>query len=697
MKCSECRQENPAGAVFCNQCGAKIPSCCPSCGKINPVGSKFCNECGRKLWEPVKSEKANEIIYDQPASYTPKHLADQILNTRCAIKGERKLLTVLFADVANYTSMSEKLDPEQVHEIMDGCFKILLDEIHKHEGTINQFAGDGVMALFGAPVAHEDHAQRACHAAFSIQKGVDQYGGKVKGDYGIEFKLRLGINSGPVIVGAIGDDLRMDYTAVGDTTNLAARMESLARPGTILISINTRRLVKDYFALKALGEVPVKGKEKPQKVFELIGAGGAATRIEATAAKGLTRFVGRKNSMAALMDAYEKVKNGTGQVVGVVGEAGVGKSRLLLEFRKGLHRDEVGYLEGRCIHFGSAMPYLPILDILKSYFGITEAQSETAARKRVREKILNLDETLQGILSPIFDLLSLKVQDEKYLRLEPRVKREKLFEALRDLIVKGSQQRLLVIAVEDLHWIDKTTEEFLDYFIGRLATERVMLILLYRPEYTSQWDSKSYFNRISVVQLTLKSSAELVKAILEAGEVELELSELILNRTAGNPLFMEEMTHSLLENGSIEIKDNCYVLCRTSTDLHVPETVQGIIAARIDRLEESLKRIMQVAAVIGREFGFKLLQAITGMRENLKYQLLNLQDLELIYEKRPFPEPEYIFKHALVQEVAYNSLLSTRRKEIHQRAHRQRHRTALCRQPGRIIRGAGLPFRPQRR
>ncbi len=663
MKCPKCQFDNLENAKFCSECGNKLELECPECRKMNPVGSKFCSECGHDL---RKSKDLKSVSYEQPQTYTPRHLAEKILTMRSAIEGERKLVSVLFADVAGFTRLAEKLDPEQIHEIMDGCFKILMDEIHKHEGTINQFTGDGVMALFGAPLAHEDHAQRACHAALAIQQAVRRFGEKVSRDYGIAFKMRLGLNSGPVIVGAIGDDLRMDYTAVGDTTNLAARMESLAHPGTVLISRNTQRLVKDYFDLKALGQLPVKGKEEPQEVFELLGAGGAATRIEAAAAKGLTRFVGRKNSMAAFMEAYEKVKSGTGQVVGVVGEAGVGKSRLLLEFMKRLPRGEFGYLEGRCIHFGSAIPYLPILDILNSFFEITEGGSEPAIRKQVSEKIMALDEKLQGVLPPIFDLLSLKVTDETYLRLDPRVKREKLFEALRNLIVRGSQQRPLILAVDDLHWVDKTSEAFLDYFIGWLATARVMLILLYRPEYTHQWGGKSYFNRIGVNQLTLKSSAELVKSILEGSETAPELSELILNRAAGNPLFMEELTHSLLENGTIEIKDQRYVLRRASTDLKVPDTVQGIIAARIDRLEESLKRIMQVAAVIGREFAFRLLQAISGMREDLKHQLLNLQGLEFIYEKSLFPELEYIFKHALVQEVAYNSLLSARRKEIHQ-------------------------------
>jgi class 3 adenylate cyclase/tetratricopeptide (TPR) repeat protein len=663
MECQECHFVNPAGMKFCGKCGAKLERLCPDCGFSNLPDFLFCGRCGRSLSKKVEPQ----VDYTSPQSYTPKHLVEKILTSKSAMEGERKVVTVLFADVANFTSISEKLDPEEVHQIMDGCFKILMDEIHKYEGTINQFTGDGVMALFGAPVAHEDHANRACHAALSIQKALVVYCEKIVRDYGAQFKMRIGLNSGPVIVGAIGDDLRMDYTAVGDTTNLASRMESLAHPGTVLLSKHTHRLVKDYFELKRLGKLKVKGKEAPQEAFELVKVGGAASRLEAAVARGLTKFVGREHSMAALVEAYEKVRSGIGQVVGVVGEAGVGKSRLLYEFRNRLPQEEFTYLEGRCIHFGGAMPYLPILDVLKSYFDIGEGERETVIRKRVKETIVQLDEKLQGIVPPIQDLLSLKVEDEAYLKLEPKQRKEKAFEALRDLVVRVSQERPLVLAIEDLHWMDKTSEEFLDYFIGWLANVKVMLILLHRPEYNHPWGSKSYFSRIGVDQLTLKSSAELVKAILEGGETAPELSDLILTRAAGNPLFMEELTHSLLENGSIQMKDKQYVLARTPSDLQVPDTIQGIIAARIDRLEENLKRIMQVASVIGREFAFRILQAISGVREDLKSQLLNLQGLELIYEKSLFPELEYIFKHALTQEVAYNSLLSNRRKEIHKR------------------------------
>jgi class 3 adenylate cyclase/tetratricopeptide (TPR) repeat protein len=638
---------------------------CPNCRAITPATGKFCKECGYDLKKP--KEEPPPINYSEPQSYTPKFIVDKILTSKSSMEGERKLVTVLFADVANYTSMSEKLDPEEVHQIMDGCFNNLMDEIHKYEGTINQFTGDGVMALFGAPVAHEDHAQRACYAALSIQKVIGDYGAKVEKDCGIEFKMRIGINSGSVIVGSIGDDLRMDYTAVGDTTNLASRMESEARSGSILVSKKTHKIARDFFEFEPIGQVEIKGKREPQAAYELIKTGVVETRIKASVAKGLTKFVGRKNSMAALKEPYENVLAGSGQLVGIVGEAGVGKSRLLYEFINQLSVDDVTCLEGRCLHYGGSMIYMPILEILKTYFDIKEDDREFIINKKIKEKISALDEKLAGVIAPFQDLLSLKVEDAAYAALEPRQKREKTFEALRDLFIRESQSKPLVLAIEDLHWIDRTSEEFLDYLIGWLAKARIMLILLYRPEYTHQWGSKSYYSKIGLTQLGTSSSSQLVKAILEEGEVAPELRQLILNRTAGNPLFMEEFTYSLIENGSIQKDGRQFVLSTNATDIQVPDTIHGIIAARMDRLEDNLKRTMQVASVIGREFAFRILQTITGMREEIKSYLLNLQGLEFIYEKSLFPDLEYIFKHALTQEVAYNSLLLKRRKEIHEK------------------------------
>lgn len=421
MTCPKCQLENREEAIFCRSCGASLVSdiSCPNCEASNPPDSKFCEKCGRNLKPP----KANPPLkYSEPRSYTPKFLSDKILKTRSSTAGERKLVTVFFADVANYTSISEKIDPEEVHQMMDGCFKILMDEIHKYEGTINQFTGDGVLALFGAPVAHEDHAQRACYAALSIQKSIKEYGDKIQKDTGVEFKLRIGLNSGPVIVGSNGDDLRLDYTAVGDTTNLASGMESKAQTGSVLVSENIYKFTRDFFQFKRLGNVEVMGKETPQEAYELIKPSEVKTRIRASVAKGLVRFVGRKNSMVALNDAYEKVQSGSGQIVGIVGEAGVGKSRLLLEFVNQLAHGEFTYFEGRCLHYGSSMIYRPILDILRHFFDIDEGDREFIIKKKIKEKTLSLDEKLENTLPSFQDLLSLKVDDEDYQKIEPKQK-----------------------------------------------------------------------------------------------------------------------------------------------------------------------------------------------------------------------------------------------------------------------------------
>ncbi len=664
MQCPHCHADNRKGVKFCEECGAKMEIRCPQCRAVISLGKRFCGECGHDLRKPKESAP---IDYDEPQSYTPKHLAEKILSNRTSIEGERKLVTILFADVANSTAMFENLDPEDVHEIMDGCFRILMDEIHRYEGSINQFRGDGVMALFGAPIAHEDHAQRACYASLAIQESLRPYAERLKREHDVDFTMRIGLNSGPVVVGAIGDDLRMDYTAQGDTANLAARMESAAEPGCVLASEHTYKVAGRFFDFASQGTMQVKGKAEPVEVYRLVKPSEAQTRIDASIARGLTRFVGRRREFETLKEAFDKARSGQGQVIGVVGEAGVGKSRLVLEFRKSIPDDEHVYLEGRCLHYGNSIPYLPILDALRTYLGIKEGEKERVIKEKMIERIVGIDANLTRCLPPLQELFSVRVDDEEFAKLEPKEKREKTFEALRDILIRGSLVRPIVLAVEDLHWIDRTTEEFLDYMIGWLPGAHILLILLYRPEYTHQWGSKSYYAQIGVGQLSTVTSAELVRAILEGGDVAPELRELILSRTSGNPLFMEELTHTLLENGSIVRKGDRYVLAATPSEIAVPDTIQGIIAARMDRLEENLKRIMQVASVIGKEFAFRILQAITEMKEDLKSNLLNLQGLEFIYEKSLFPELEYIFRHALTQEVAYNSLLLKRRKEIHAR------------------------------
>ena len=664
MKCSNCQTVNPDTGKFCRECGAKLSHICPQCAYENLTEDKFCGECGCAL---ADSEADHPIDYSQPQSYTPKILADKIINMRGYIEGERKLVTVLFTDVVNYTSISEKLDPEEVHRVMDGCFKILMDQIHRYEGTVDKFTGDGMMALFGAPVAHENHAQRACYAALAMQRAIVEYSEIIQRECGVEFKLRVGLHSGPVIVGSVGNDLRMDYTAIGDTTNLASRIESMAKQGTVLVSADTHRMARDFFKFGPQGKIKVKGKDEPVEVYELIEVGEVETRIEAAARKGLTQFVGRNKEIESLKEAFEKAQSGSGQIIGIVGEAGVGKSRLLLELRGMIPPGEYTYIESECFHYGVSMAYLPLLDIIRHYFDIKEGEREFVIKKRMAEKISQLDGKLEDILPPLYELLSLTVEDDEYFKLEPLQKREKSFEAVRNLLLRESANRPLILAIENIHWVDRTSEEFLTYLVGWLAHVRIMLVLLYRPEYTHQWASKSYYGQIGVDQLSASDSAELVQSILREGEVVPELRDLIATRAGGNPLFMEEFTHTLMENGTIQKKDNQYVLTTKASEIQIPDTIQGIIAARMDRLEDNLKSTMQVAAVIGRDFTYRILQSITGMREELKSYLLNLQGLEFIYEKNLFPELEYVFKHALTQEVAYNSLLLKRRKDIHEK------------------------------
>ena len=601
-----------------------------------------------------------------PASYTPKHLADKILAARASLEGERKQVTVLFADVKGFTSISEKLDPEEVHDLISECLVFLTEEIHRYEGTIAQFLGDGLLALFGAPIAHEDAPQRALYAALGMRERLREYALKLK-QRGIEFNMRIGLNTGLVVVGRIGDDLTMEYTAMGDTVNLASRIESTADPGTIQVSENTYRLTEGYFEFKPLGEIEVKGKKEPVKAYRLLGVGHIKTRLGVAEMRGLTPFVGRQKELELLMDCYGRAKRGQGQLVGIVGEPGVGKSRLLLQLRSMLPQSEYTYLEGDCHHYGETVAYLPILDILKAYFSIEEGEAEALSRKKLKQRISQLDERLMGMLPPLQELLSLKVEDEQYLRLEPQLKRVRIFEAIWSLLIRESQNLSLVLAVEDLQWIDKTSEEFLSYIIAHLGGARIILILLYRPEYDNPWTSKTYYSQIRVDEFPLETSAEMVQAILKEGRAAPELSQLILKRAAGNPLFMEELTRALQEKGYIERKEHHYVLNVKPSDVQVPDTVHGIIAARIDRLEENIKGTLQVASVIGRDFAYRILQTITGLQEQLKACVLNLQELEFIYEKSLLPELEYMFKHALTQEVAYNSVLLKRRKEFHEK------------------------------
>ncbi|MBN2026441.1 MAG: AAA family ATPase [Actinobacteria bacterium] len=638
------------------------------------VGEEEVSSCIPRIVEGLISmgispgDKAVSLspILQTPASQAPAHVSERILAARSSLEGERKQVTVLFADIVGFASLSERLDPEEVHELIRPAIDIMTEEVHRYEGTIAQFTGDGLMALFGAPLAHEDAPQRALYAALAIQERLSEYGEKLK-DKGISFQLRIGANTGLVIVGRIGDDLTMEYTALGDTVNLASRMESAAEPGTVQVAENTYRLTEGYFDFSDLGEIEVKGREEPVHAWRVLGALPTRGRISAALSRGLTPFVGRELELDILARSYHQAKGGHGQVVGVVGEPGVGKSRLLLQFRELLPEGEYTFLEGECIHYGESMAYLPILGILRSYFDIYEGESAEASMRKVEESLAGLCGHPEEILPPLQELLSLAVEDQSYLSLEPAQRRERVFESIRYLLMAESQQRPLVLALEDLQWMDQTSEEFLSYFIDFIPAASVLLILLYRPDYNPTWTSKTFYSQIRVDQLPEGFSTELVQAMLSHGQVSSEVAGFIVEKAAGNPLFIEELTRGLLEAGSIAKDNEHYILSIKLSEIQVPETIQGIIASRLDRLPEELKDVLQIASVIGREFSTHLLQEVTGVSKPLKSYLLQLQSLEFVYEKTLFPEPEYIFKHALTQEVAYQSLLLKQRREIHAR------------------------------
>jgi class 3 adenylate cyclase/tetratricopeptide (TPR) repeat protein len=601
-----------------------------------------------------------------PSIPAPQNIVERVLADRSRMEGERKQVTILFAGIKGYSSLSERMDPEDVHHLIRQCIEFMTEEIHHYEGTIAQFLGDGLMSLFGAPIAHEDDPQRALYAALAIQHHLKDYSEKLK-VRNIELAMRIGINTGIVIVGRIGDDLTMEYTAIGDTVNLASQIESTAQPGTVQVAENTYHLTEAYFDFEDLGEMLMNGVQQPVRAYRVLNPRQVKTRFEASLGKGLTPFVGRALELEHLMACLEKVKEGNGQIVGVMGEPGMGKSRLIREFIQSLLVNDYSSLEGECIHYGDAIPYLPILDILKTYFDIHDEIDERTIKQKMSDKIAEQGKYPASMLPPLHEILSLTIEDKEHLKLEPRLRMEKVFEAIRFLLISRSQKKPLVVVMEDMHWIDKTSEEFLSYLIGGMASTRIMLVLLYRPEFNHPWANKTYYSQIRVDQLSRKMSSYLVQSILAEGEVEPEVIDLIVNKSAGNPLFIEEFTRNLLENRSIEKRDNQYVLCCRPSDILVPDTIQGIIASRIDRLEEPLKRIIQIASVIGREFAFRILEAVAGLREDLKSSLLTLRDLEFINEKTLFPELEYTFKHALTREVAYNGLLIKRRRETHEK------------------------------
>jgi class 3 adenylate cyclase/tetratricopeptide (TPR) repeat protein len=603
-----------------------------------------------------------------PLAYTPPYLAEKILTSKSALEGERKHVTVLFADIKGSTELIASLDPEEARQLLDPALHAMMEAVHRYEGTVNQVLGDGIMALFGAPVAHEDHAVRACYAALALQAALRRYAEEVRRSHGLEMQARVGLNSGEVVVRAIGNDLHMDYSAVGQTTHLAARMEQLATPGSIRLTAATLRLVEGLVQVNALGRFPVKGLPEPVEVFELIGASTIHRRLQASAARGLTRFVGRQQELAALQQALERAGTGHGQVVAVVGEAGVGKSRLVYEFVHSHHTSGWLVLESASVSYGKATSYFPVINLLKRYSHVEERDDPRTIRAKVTGQVLTLDPALQDAVPALLSLLDALPEDSPFLQLDPPQRRQRTLDALKRVILRESQVQPLLLVFEDLHWIDTETQALLDTLVESLPAVCLLLLVNYRPEYQHGWGSKTYYTQVRLDPLPSASAEALLQALLGDDPGLEPLQRLLIARTEGNPFFLEESIRALVETGVLVGVPGAYGLAQALPTIQAPATVQAVLAARIDRLPPDEKRLLQTAAVIGMEVPCTLLQAIAELSDEALHRgLAHLQAAEFLYETRLFPARDLTFKHALTHEVAYGGLLQERRRALHAR------------------------------
>jgi class 3 adenylate cyclase/tetratricopeptide (TPR) repeat protein len=700
VHCPQCQIPNRDGRRFCAQCGAELlaPGC-PSCGFVNDSEDRFCGGCGRQL-EAITLPSPLHAHFASLQSYTPRHLADRILTSRFTLEGEHKQVTVLFCDLAQSTMLADRLGARAMHTLLTRFFELALSQVHHYEGTINQFLGDGFMALFGAPLAHEDHARRAALAALGIQQQVGPIQTDLARQYGVAFAVRMGLNTGSVVVGSIGDNLRMDYTAIGDTTNLAARMQQLALPGTIYVTEATYRDVKERFQWRARGPQTVKGKTAPLPVYELLGERDVKSPFDVAAQRGLTRFVGRYPELHQLLALWEQAKGGQGQVVSVVGEAGIGKSRLAYELKARLAQDDTRYIEGSCFTYGEVISYLPFLEIVRAFCALEGRSTAAEVKQQIGQRLAALQLDPAPVAPYLQNLFAVPVEDEQFAKLTGQVIRQRTVEALTTLVVAEARHQPCVLILEDVHWIDTASEGVLMALVEAMLAVPLLLVLVYRPEYLQAWTEKAHHTQIALGRLPSASSVEMVRSILTkpyatrvaleplspaqstalaqdllgTATIPTELEYLITTKTDGNPLFVEELTRSLMESGDLARQSGHYVFTRPLEALDIPATVQGVLLARIDRLHDELKEVLRVASVIGRVFHHPLLAHVLGTMRDVAVSgpwldevLRHLEELEFVYLTSVSPQREYSFKHVLTQEAVYSTVLGPRQEEYHAR------------------------------
>jgi class 3 adenylate cyclase len=683
MICAKCHSDNLADAVFCAECGARMEQACSACGTTNLPNSKFCRKCGNRLAATQPQVAPTQAIpIETSVRIAPERQTSE------AIEGERKTVTALFADIKGSTELMEDLDPEEARAIIDPALKLMMDAAHRYDGYVVQSTGDGIFALFGAPVAHEDHPQRALYAALRMQEELERYSAKIVAEGSSPIQGRVGINTGEVVVRSIQTGAgQVEYTPIGHTTNLASRMQTAAPVGSIAVSENTRKLCEGYFILKPLGPTRVKGVNEPVNVYEVTGLGPLRTRLQRSAGRGFTKFVGREREMEALRHAADRAISGRGQIVAAMAEPGVGKSRLYFEFKA---KNQSGWmvLETFSVSHGKASAYLPVLDLLHGYFKITGEDDPRIRREKVAGRLSILDPSLEDARPYLFSLLGIVEGADPLAQMDGQLKKRRTLEAIKRILLRESLNQPLMAIFEDLHWIDEATQEFLNLLADSIGTAKILLLVNYRPEYSHQWGSKTYYTQLRLDPLGQESAEEMLNTLLSipvarsvtgegkrrdaprAGEGAdlIPLKRLIIEKTEGNPFFMEETVQVLLDEGALVREGTAVRLTRPLGELKIPPTVQGILAARIDRLPADAKEVLQTLAVIGREFPLSLIRALVPKSDDELNRILNdLQLGEFIYEQPAVGDTEYVFKHALTQEVAYNSVLIERRQHLHER------------------------------
>lgn len=643
MKCPECQTDNPETRKFCRECGNKLPLICPNCSFENEPGDNFCGECGHQQIEKKILKKQN-----------------------AAVISERKNVTILFSDMSGYTAITERLDPEDVKDFMSRIFGEIAQVIVKYEGFIERFIGDAVMAIFGVPSAHEDDPIRAIKAAREIHNLVEELSPKLEAKVGQNLSMHSGINTGLVVTGEV-DVQKGIHGITGDPVNLASRLEGLAKKGEILVGEQTFRQAEGYFIFERQKPKKVKGKESAINVYRVIAPSTRRTRFDVSSERGLTPLIGREREIDVLLAGFNRSIDGRGQSFSIISEAGRGKSRLVYEFRKAVAKENVTFLEGKCPSYGKNIAYHPIIEILKSNFDIQDNDQDLEINNKVKNglKLLSVDQA--STLPYFLELLSVKNSGIDNIQISPEEKKDRIVEALKHLAVKGSEIRPLVMAVEDLHWMDKSSEDAFKELLGVISGLQIFLIFTYRPEFTPKWDVKSYMNQVNLNRFARQESIAMTSNILETDDIDDVLLNLIIEKTEGNPFYIEEFIRSLRDLKMIEKKDK-YYLSQDIKDISIPTTIQDVIIARVDSLSEGSKEVLQTCSIVGREISCMLLIRLMDMPEELlRSHLAVLMESELIYERGIFPQSLYVFKHALTLDVVYDSILIKRRKELHER------------------------------